>query len=109
MNAYEEIRAIEKNLRDLADRITHFPGQQIVMLASRSADGNAVNSRTMLTIEGSPDPYMHTTLNDGTEQLTWKGGSLRPEQFRAGEIPAGCDDSAWIRMQENQNKRKVHR
>lgn len=106
MTAYEEIRTIEKNLRDLADRITHFPGQQIVMLASRSADGCSVNSRTVLTIEGSQEPYMHTTLNDGTEQLTWKGGSLRPEQFRPGEIPAGHDDSVWIRMQEEHRKKK---
>lgn len=105
MNAYEEIRGLEESLRDLAGRITHYPGQQIVMLASRSADGSAVNSRTMLTIEGSPDPYMHTTLNDGTEQLTWKGGSLRPEQFRPGQIPAGMDNSAWIRMQEEHRKK----
>lgn len=106
MSAYEEIRTIEKDLRELAARITHYPGQQIIVLASRSADGSAINSRTMLTIEGDPEPYMHTTLNDGTEQLTWKGASLRPEQFRPGQVPAGTDDSFWIRMQEERKKRK---
>ena len=106
MSAYEEIRTIEKDLRELAARITHYPGQQIIVLASRSADGSAINSRTMLTIEGDPEPYMHTTLNDGTEQLTWKGSSLRPEQFRPGEIPAGYDDGIWIRMQEAHRKNR---
>lgn len=105
MSPYEEIRTIERELRELAERITHYPGQQIMMLASRAADGAAVNSRTILTIKGSPDPYVHITFNDGSEQLTWKGGSLRPEQFRTEGLPAGCDDSIWIRMQEEHRKK----
>ena len=104
MNTYEEIRTIEQTLRELAVRITRYPGQQITMLATRSTDGLAVSSRSILTIEGSPDPYMHTVFNDGTEQFTWKGAFLRPEQFRSGEIPVGCDDSVWIRMQEEHRK-----
>ena len=106
MSAYEDIRAIEQTLRELATRITHYPGQQIMMMAIRSADGMAVSSRSILSIDGSPDPYIHVTLNDGTEQLTWKGGFLRPEQFRPGKIPAGHDDSAWIRMQEEHRRKK---
>lgn len=106
MNTYEEIRIIEQTLRELATRITHYPGQQIIMMAVRSADGLAVSSRSILSIEGSPDPYIHITLNDGTEQLTWKGDFLRPEQFRPGAVPAGYDDSPWIRMQEEHRRKK---
>ena len=105
MTAYNELRGIEKELLDLARGITTHPGQQIILQAIRSADGSGVCIRTQLTIPGCPDPYMHTILLDGTEELTWKGGHLQPEQFRPGELPVGHDNSAWIRMQEERKKR----
>lgn len=106
LSIYEEILSLERRLGELAGRITNHPGQQIILQAIRSAAGDAVSTRSQLTIPGSADPYMHTTLLDGTEQLTWRGCSLRPEQFRPGQVPAGTDDSVWIRMQEERKKRK---
>ena len=103
---YAELISLEHSLQDLARRITDHPGQQIVLQAIRSADGSDVSARAQVTIPGCADPYMHDTLLDGTERLTWKGGYLRPEQFRPGSVPAGHDDSAWIRMQKEHVKNR---
>ena len=91
VQAYDRLRDIERQLHDLACAIIQDPGQQVMLLAVRSADGESVSLRAQITIPGCSDPYMHTVMNDGYEELTWKSGHIRPEQLRFSDIPVGCE------------------